>query len=113
MNRIRAEARNGSAEFAGQRFAVAAGVDGPVNIMVRPHRVAIGPAGGGERRHEFPSTIVRAIFVGDILQYDVDVAGQVISVELGTRGGEAVFAPGTAVTVSWRPQDVYVFGVSS
>ena len=45
-------------------------------------------------------------------QYCV-TTGQVISVELGTRGGEAVFAPGTAVTVSWRPQDVYVFGVSS
>jgi putative spermidine/putrescine transport system ATP-binding protein len=113
MNRIRAEARNGSAEFAGQRFPVPAGLDGPVNIMVRPHRVAIGAAGGGEKRHEFPSTIVRAIFVGDILQYDVDVAGQFIAVELGTRGGEAVLAPGTAVTVSWRPQDVYVFGVSS
>ena len=110
MNRIGAQARNGSAEFAGQQFAVPPGLEGPVNIMVRPHRIAIGATGGGEGRHQFPATVVRAIFVGDILQYDVDVAGQVISVEVGTRGGEAVLAPGTAVTVSWRPQDVYVFG---
>jgi putative spermidine/putrescine transport system ATP-binding protein len=110
MNHIGTQARNGSAEFAGQRFAVPSGLEGPVNIMVRPHRVAIGAAGGGEGRHQFPATVVRVIFVGDILQYDVEVAGQLISVEVATRGGEAVLAPGTAVTVSWRPQDVYVFG---
>jgi putative spermidine/putrescine transport system ATP-binding protein len=79
--------------------------------MVRPHRVAIGASGEG--RCEFSGTIARAIFVGDILQYDIDVAGQVISVELGTRGGEAVLSPGTAVSVSWRNDDVYVFGAQS
>jgi putative spermidine/putrescine transport system ATP-binding protein len=113
MNRIRAEARGGSAEFGGQRFSVPAGVDGPVNIMVRPHRIAIGANAVGDTGYQFAATIVRAIFVGDILQYDIDVAGQVISVEVATRGGETVLAPGTAVSLSWRPQDVYVFGAQS
>ena len=110
MNRIRAEARNGSAEFAGQQFPVPAGLEGPVSIMMRPHRVAIGAVEAGGERYRFPATIARSIFVGDILQYDVDVAGQIISVEVATRGGEPVLAPGTPVSVSWRPQDVYVFG---
>ena len=63
--------------------------------MVRPHRIAIGAtAESGEARYQFPATIVRSIFVGDILQYDVDVAGQIISVEVATRGGEAVLRAG-------------------
>jgi putative spermidine/putrescine transport system ATP-binding protein len=110
MNRVRTEARNGSTEFAGQRIPVPAGLDGPVNIMMRPHRIAIGPVASGEAHHQVTGSIARAVFVGDILQYDVDVAGQIVSVELATRGGESVLAPGTPVSLSWRPQDVYVFG---
>jgi putative spermidine/putrescine transport system ATP-binding protein len=113
MNRIRAEARGGSAEFAGQRFPVPGGLDGPVSIMVRPHRIAIGANESSEMRYQFPATIARSIFVGDILQYDVDVAGQVISVEVATRGGESVLPPGTAISISWRVQDVYVFAAPS
>jgi putative spermidine/putrescine transport system ATP-binding protein len=112
MNRIRVDARNGYAEFAGQRLIVPAGLAGVVNIMVRPHRVAIG-ASQEEGPYRFEGTIRRAIFVGDILQYDVDVGGQVISVEVGTRGGEQVLAPGSAVSISWRRQDVCVFGGQS
>jgi putative spermidine/putrescine transport system ATP-binding protein len=113
MNRIRADARNGSAEFASQRLPVPPGVNGPVDIMMRPHRMAIGPVAPGETRYQVAGAIVRSVFVGDILQYDVDVAGQIISVELATRGGESAFQPGAPVVVSWRPQDVYVFGAQS
>jgi putative spermidine/putrescine transport system ATP-binding protein len=112
MNRIRAEARDGNAEFAGQRLPVPAGLDGPVNIMIRPHRIAIGAFASGETRHQVAGTIARAIFVGDILQYDVDVAGQTVSVELSTRGNESLLAPGTAVSLSWLPHDVYAFGAA-
>ena len=73
----------------------------------------IGTKAAPDAACQVPGTVVRAIFVGDILQYDVDVAGQVISVEVATRGGESVLAPGVAVTISWRPEDVYVFGASS
>jgi putative spermidine/putrescine transport system ATP-binding protein len=76
--------------------------------MVRPHRVAIAPIGG----EGVTGTVMRAIFAGDILQYDVEVAGQTVSVELATRGGETVLAPGTAVCLSWRPQDVFVYGAA-
>jgi putative spermidine/putrescine transport system ATP-binding protein len=112
MNRIRAEARNGSAEFAGQRLPVPAGLDGPVDVMMRPHRIAIGAAASGETRHQVTGTIARAVFVGDILQYDIDVAGQIVSVELSTRGNESLLAPGSPVSLSWAPHDVYVFGVA-
>jgi len=58
-------------------------------------------------------TVQRAIFVGDILQYDVDVAGQTVSVELATRGNETFLAPGTAVRLTWRPEDVFVYGAAA
>jgi putative spermidine/putrescine transport system ATP-binding protein len=91
---------------------VPAGLDGPVNIMMRPHRIAIGSGASGKTRYQVAGTIVRAVFVGDILQYDVDVAGQIVAVELSTRGNESLLAPGTPVSLSWEPHDVYVFGAA-
>ena len=49
---------------------------------------------------------------GDILQYDVEVDGQTLSVELATRGRESILAPGAEVCVSFRPEDAFVFGAA-
>ena len=38
------------------------------------------------------------------------LTGEIFAVELATRGGETVLEPGRAVTLSWRPQDVFVYG---
>jgi putative spermidine/putrescine transport system ATP-binding protein len=114
-NRLKAVAKDGAADFAGQRIAAPAGLAGPVEVMIRPHRVALGTGvstGDAERQH-VAGTVTRTIFAGDILQYDVDVAGQVVSVELATRGGEAVLEPGSKVTLSWRPQDIFVYGAAA
>jgi putative spermidine/putrescine transport system ATP-binding protein len=107
-NRLKATAKDGAAEFAGRRIP-ARGHTGPGGVMYPPHRVALAATGG----EGFSGTIARAIFSGDILQYDVEVAGQVVSVELATRGGETVLEPGTPVTLSWRPQDVFVYGAAA
>lgn len=107
-NRLKAVAKDGFAEFAGLCIPAPA-LSGPVEVMVRPHRVALAAAGGDG----VAGTVMRAIFAGDILQYDVDVAGQTVSVELATRGGETVLAPGTAVSLSWRPRDVFVYGAAA
>jgi putative spermidine/putrescine transport system ATP-binding protein len=116
-NRVRAIAKDGLVEFAGQRIWAPAGLSGPVEVMIRPHRIALvadASAGGGDpARHSVAGTIARAIFAGDILQYDVDVAGEIFAVELATRGGETVLEPGRAVTLSWRAQDVFVYGASA
>lgn len=109
-NRLKAVAKDGVAEFAGLSIAAPAGLSGPVEVMVRPHRVALTPSTDSEG---VAGTVMRAIFAGDILQYDVEVAGQTVSVELATRGGETVLAPGTAVALSWRPQDVFVYGAAA
>jgi putative spermidine/putrescine transport system ATP-binding protein len=116
-NRVNAVAKDGTVEFAGQRIAAPAGLSGPVAVMIRPHRIALAPDTGARdsdpARHTVAGTIARAIFAGDILQYDVEVAGAIFTVELATRGGEIVLEPGRAVTLSWRPQDVFVYGAST
>jgi putative spermidine/putrescine transport system ATP-binding protein len=113
---VRAIAKDGLVERAGQSIA-APGLSGPVEVMIRPHRIALvadASAGGGDpARHTVTGTIARTIFAGDILQYDVDVAGEIFAVELATRGGETVLEPGRAVTLSWRAQDVFVYGAST
>ncbi len=114
-NRLKAVAKGGAAEFAGTRIAAPAGLAGPVEVMIRPHRVALSPEGAGQGGdlHRVSGIIARTIFAGDILQYDVEVAGQLVSVELATRGGETVLEPGTLVALSWRPQDVFVYGAAA
>jgi putative spermidine/putrescine transport system ATP-binding protein len=116
-NRVKAIAKDGLVELAGQRIAAPAGLSGPVEVLIRPHRIALVPGPGvpdrDPARHAVAGTVARTIFAGDILQYDVDVAGQTFAVELATRGGETVLEPGRAVTLSWRPQDVFVYGASA
>jgi putative spermidine/putrescine transport system ATP-binding protein len=116
-NRVKAIARDRMVELAGQRIAAPPGLSGPVEVMIRPHRIALVPDTGAQNndpaRHTVAGTIARTIFAGDILQYDVDVAGQIFTVELATRGGETVLEPGRAVALSWRAQDVFVYGAST
>ena len=112
-NKLKAVATGGAAEFAGARIAAPAGLSGPVEVMIRPHRVMLSTGAEAAGDHRVAGTIARTIFAGDILQYDVDVAGQIVSVELATRGGETVLQPGAAVTLSWRAQDVFVYGAAA
>jgi putative spermidine/putrescine transport system ATP-binding protein len=110
-NKLKAVAKDGVAEFAGIRIAAPAGLSGQVEVMIRPHRVMLSSGAAGD--HQVSGTVARTIFAGDILQYDVDVAGQIVSVELATRGGETVLQPGATVTLSWRAQDVFVYGAAA
>ena len=85
--------------------------------MIRPHRIVLSTEpdvkSANPARQHVAGLIVRTIFAGDILQYDVEVAGQIFTVELATRGGETVLDPSRAVTLSWRPQDVFVYRASA
>ena len=116
-NRVKAIAKDGTVELAGQRIATSGGLSGPVEVMIRPHRIALSEGTGAPdrdpARHAVAGTISRTIFAGDVLQYDVDVAGRIFAVELATRGGETVLEPGRAVHLSWRAQDVFVYGASA
>lgn len=114
-NKLKAVAAHGIADFASEKIAVPAGLDGAVQFMIRPHRISVvsGPAQRDPGLHMVEGQVARAIFAGDILQYDVDVAGQIVAVELATSGGENVLEPGTPVNLTWRKQDVFVYGAGT
>ena len=113
INRLSGIASGGLAQVAGITVS-AAGFEGTVDVMVRPHRIALAPAGAAvaDGLHRLSGTISRATFAGDILEYEVDVGGVQVKTEAATRGGETLLAPGTPVTLSWRPEDTFVYGAS-
>ncbi|WP_245263200.1 ABC transporter ATP-binding protein [Azorhizobium doebereinerae] len=113
INRLAGTASGGIAEAAGVKVA-APGFTGPVEVMVRPHRIVLsaGAAPAGGDLHQLSGTVARATFAGDILEYEVEAGGVLMKTEAATRGGETVHAPGTPVTLSWRPQDTFVYTAS-
>ena len=113
INRLSGRASGGVAQVAGITVA-APGFEGPVDVMVRPHRMALatGPAPAEAGCYRLSGTVTRATFAGDILEYEVEASGTLLKTEASTRGGEALPAPGTPVTLSWRPQDTFVYAAS-
>ncbi|QTL06236.1 ABC transporter ATP-binding protein [Aquabacter sp. L1I39] len=114
INRLSGTASGGLAQVAGITVS-SAGFDGPVDVMVRPHRISLSPHGvmvPDANAHRLSGTVARSTFAGDILEYEVDVGGVTVKTEAATRGGETLLSPGTPVTLSWRPEDTFVYGAS-
>ncbi|WP_341991564.1 ABC transporter ATP-binding protein [Azorhizobium sp. AG788] len=110
INRMAGTAAGGLVPIGGIQIA-AQGFHGPVEVMVRPHRLAltVGDVPAAAGHYALGGTVARTTFAGDILEYEVDAGGMRLTTEAATRGGETVLAPGTAVTLSWRPQDTYIY----
>jgi putative spermidine/putrescine transport system ATP-binding protein len=79
--------------------------------MVRPHRIAVRPAGARVEAGEnaLPGRVRRAVFAGDVLQYEVEIGATLATVEESTRGGSIALAPGADVTLVWAVADTLVF----
>ena len=113
-NRFRATARGTVVELGGQAFASATPADGAVEVMIRPHRIAIVPAAPATTpagNHVF-GTVRRATYAGSLLQYEVEAHGLVFAVEEATRGCGQAIAAGTEVRLDWLAQDTLVFGIT-
>jgi putative spermidine/putrescine transport system ATP-binding protein len=88
---------------------------GKVEIMVRPHRMKLAEIGTGEDvasegTNRLAGRLARVTFIGDLLQYHVDVGGTEIVVEAASDHGRGFRAVGTPVAVIWRIEDTMVFG---
>ncbi len=78
-----------------------------VEVMVRPHRVALGGEGGA---NALAGTVRRVTYVGDAVQVEVETPSGRVVVERGTRGaGWRALAPGAPARLSWAPEDTLVF----
>lgn len=105
---------------AGQEIQTAGGVVrgdrpafGPVQLMVRPHRVTIAEARSAltleSERNHLKGRVLRAIYAGDLLQYDVALGDEVFPVEVSTASHGTRIEPGAEVVLSWQVADTLVF----
>jgi ABC-type Fe3+/spermidine/putrescine transport system ATPase subunit len=75
-----------------------------VSAIVRPERVMVEPAGHGAG---LPATVTDVIYLGQSLRYHLE-ARQHKEVIATSADRGARFAPGDAVCLTWRPDDVWV-----
>jgi putative spermidine/putrescine transport system ATP-binding protein len=89
--------------------------DGPVEVMIRPHRIAIDAAlpqdDGPVNR--LAGEVVRSIYAGDLIQTEVRVADTVFSVEQSNVFAGRTPGVGSAVTLSFLARDTLVFPAAS
>jgi putative spermidine/putrescine transport system ATP-binding protein len=107
-NLLAGAARGGRVVIAGRDMPVAAAGSGAVTLMIRPHRMRFSatPAAG---EGAFAGKIRRLIFVGDLLQADVETEAGAVAVEQPTVGGAwRGLAEGDAVTVVFAADDAHV-----
>ncbi|MBL8590358.1 MAG: ABC transporter ATP-binding protein, partial [Methylobacteriaceae bacterium] len=76
-NRFRATADGEALAMGETRLRAPAAHRGPVEVMVRPHRMALREASAtvGADENRLVGVVKRAVFAGDVLHYEVDVGG--------------------------------------
>nr|WP_245293229.1 ABC transporter ATP-binding protein [Mongoliimonas terrestris] len=84
---------------------------GPVEVMIRPHRVALAAAGcvPADGLNSVTGIVRRTTYSGDFVQYLVDADGLTFMVEEATVGHGRIAPAGTAVTLTWAPADTLVY----
>jgi putative spermidine/putrescine transport system ATP-binding protein len=66
-----------------------------------------------EGANRLAGRLTRVTFVGDLLQYHVDVGGTEIVVEAASDHGRGLRKVGASVALLWRVEDTMVFGRSA
>jgi putative spermidine/putrescine transport system ATP-binding protein len=113
-NQLAVTAVRGEVALGAARLHLAGGQSGPVDLMVRPHRIRLVPGlpmegCGAPSDHVVGGTVRRVTYAGDLLQYEVDVGSHTVLVEWSTRADDAILDQGAPVTLAWRAEDTLVF----
>jgi len=110
-NRLAGQARGKVVEGAGWQLAIAEPHHGAVEVMVRPHRMKLAQStvASPEAVNRVKGNVVRCIYAGEVIQTDVDIGGQIITVEQPNAGSEVTPEPGQAVEVTFLVRDSLVY----
>lgn len=108
---------NGSA-LACRAPATAIAEGQEVQILIRPHRIAIvrseqnktTPAPSGNLNSAV-GTVLRFAYVGEVIQYEVDALGTTVIVEENNSGSRPILQPSTSVGLAWTANDTMVHEV--
>jgi putative spermidine/putrescine transport system ATP-binding protein len=88
-------------------------VTGPVEVMVRPHRIHLDVAGDTRADHNsVAGAVIRTTYAGNVVQYDVQAGQNVFNIEQSTDMIGAIIDVGTPVTLSWSVANTLVFEAS-
>lgn len=83
---------------------------GPVELMIRPHRIGISgsdaPVAG---QNIVRGRVRRTTYVGDILIVDVQVGPATLSIEQHTSAVGGIPRPGQDVVLAWNEEDTFLF----
>lgn len=110
INRLPGIASGNQAKVGSRELRLPRSIEGDVDVMIRPHRMAIGgDATVDSGVNSMPGVIKRITYVGDLIQYDVDVDGMTCSVEQPTTAARAPTPPGSNVNLIWRIEDTLAF----
>jgi putative spermidine/putrescine transport system ATP-binding protein len=86
---------------------------GSARAAIRPHRIRLTPDRDKSlvsvATNSTPGKVVRVTYIGDVVQYDVDVGNAVLKVEIHTASAGHGFKVDDRLLCEWKPQDMQVF----
>jgi putative spermidine/putrescine transport system ATP-binding protein len=86
---------------------------GRAKAVIRPHRISLTPPRDrallSNTTNCAAGRVTRVVYVGDILQYDIDIGAAVLQVEAPTRALAPAMSVGDRLLCEWSPDDMLVF----
>ncbi len=109
-NRIEIGSETFSADTQGR-------ISGDVTATVRPHRIALTPDRDrgivSNHTNAVRGRLLRVTYIGDLIQYDLDIGGQELKVEHHTLSSGPRHVEGEMLMCEWAPADMFVYGDES
>ncbi len=87
---------------------------GKAKAAIRPHRINLTPSRDRSlvsiATNSTHGQVVRVTYIGDVMQYDIDIGGHILTTEVHTASAGYSFLSGEKILCEWKPQDMQVFG---
>ncbi|MDP9835732.1 putative spermidine/putrescine transport system ATP-binding protein [Neorhizobium huautlense] len=90
---------------------------GKAKAAIRPHRISLTPSRDRSlvsmATNAAHGKVTRVTYIGDVVQYDIDIGGNTLTTEVHTASAGHSFQSGEKLLCEWKPQDMQVFAQGS